>query len=132
MATLRDFFETELSSDEELEVGAILAATAVILSKRKRRKEWAKDWLRERETYGAYSTLLTELLLEDDEEARRFLRMSYESFQVLLACVRPLIEKKDTWMRKAIPAGERLAITLRYLGSGKQYSCHLFVALFIF
>jgi len=35
-------------------------------------------------------------------------------------------------MRKAIPAGERLAITLRYLGSGKQYSCHLFVALFIF
>ena len=50
--------------------------------------------------------------------------MSYESFQVLLARVRPIIEKKDTWMRKAIPAGERLVITLRYLGSGKQYSCH--------
>ena len=119
MAVSRDFFETELSSDEELEVGAILAATAVIFGKRKRRKEWAKDWLRERETYGAYSTLLTELLLEDNQEARRFLRMSYESFQVLLARVRPFIEKKDTWMRKAIPAGERLAITLRYLGSGK-------------
>jgi len=94
MATSRDFFETELSSDEELEVGAILAATAVIFSKCKRRKEWAKDCLRERETYGAYCTLLTELLLKDDQEARRFLRMSYKSFQVLLACVRPLIVKR--------------------------------------
>ena len=43
MATSRDCFETELSSNEELEVGAILAAAAVIFSKRKRRKEWAKD-----------------------------------------------------------------------------------------
>ena len=72
------------------------------------------------------------LLLEDDQAAKRFLRMSYKSFQVLLACVRALIEKKLTLMRKAIPAAERLATTLRYLASGKQYSCHLFVALFIF
>ena len=130
MATSRDFFESELSSDEEVELGAILAATAIIFSKRKRRTEWTKDWLRERETFGAYSTLLRELLLEDDQEARRFLRMSYENFQFLLARVRPLIEKKDTWMRKAIPAGERLAITLRYLGSGKS-SFHFVVSLFI-
>ena len=39
MATSRDFIETELSSDEELEVGAILAAIAVIFSKRKRQEE---------------------------------------------------------------------------------------------
>ena len=34
-------------------------------------------------------------------------------------------------MRKTIPACERLAIALRYLGPGKQYSCHLLVALYI-
>ena len=117
MAPSRDCFESDLSSDEEVEVGAILAATAIVF--RKRRTCWTKDFLSGRETNGAYYTLLRELLIDDDQETRRFLRMSYESFQVLLASVRPLIEKKDAWMRKAIPAGERLAITLRYLGSGK-------------
>ena len=117
MAPSRDCFESDLSSDEEVEVGAILAATAIVF--RKRRTSWTKDFLSGRETNGAYYTLLRELLIDDDQETRRFLRMSYESFQVLLASVRPLIEKKDAWMRKAIPAGERLAITLRYLGSGK-------------
>ena len=73
MATSRDFFESELSSDEEVELGALLAATAIIVSKRKRRTEWTKDWLRERKTFGAYSTLLRELLLKDDREARCFL-----------------------------------------------------------
>ena len=81
MAVSRDFFETELSSDEELEVGAILAATAVIFGKHKRQKEWAKDWLRERETYGAYSTLLTELQLEDNQEARRFQECLMKAFK---------------------------------------------------
>jgi len=47
------------------------------------------------ETNGAYCTLLRELLIYDDQETRLFLRMTYESFQVLLAGVRPLIEKKD-------------------------------------
>ena len=33
MVTSRDFFESELSSDEEVELGAIVAATAIIFSK---------------------------------------------------------------------------------------------------
>ena len=64
----------------------------------------------EGETCGAYSTLLTELPLEDDQEARRYLRMSYKSFQVLLANFRPLIEKKGTFFSYFVlvsNAGER-------------------------
>ena len=99
--------ESHPSSDEEVEVGTILAATAIVF--RKRRTCWTKGCLSGRENNGAYYTLLRELLTE----------MSYESFQVLLASVRPLIEKKDTWMHEGIPAGERHAITLHYLGSGK-------------
>lgn len=44
--------------------------------------------------------------------------MSPDRFQHLLSLVCPIIAKKDTNMRKAIPAAERLAITLRFLATG--------------
>ena len=44
--------------------------------------------------------------------------MSPERFDHLLRLVGPLITKKNTRFRDAIPAGERLAITLRFLASG--------------
>ena len=44
--------------------------------------------------------------------------MSPERFDHLLELVKPIIEKKDTNLRKSIPAAERLAITLRFLGTG--------------
>ena len=47
-----------------------------------------------------------------------FLRMSPERFEHLLSLVGPLIMKEDTNFRKAIPASERLMLTLRFLVSG--------------
>ncbi|KAJ8956450.1 hypothetical protein NQ318_010764 [Aromia moschata] len=44
--------------------------------------------------------------------------MDQESFDYLLELVRPDIEMKDTNMREAISASQRLSITLRYLASG--------------
>ncbi|KAJ8936864.1 hypothetical protein NQ318_009527 [Aromia moschata] len=44
--------------------------------------------------------------------------MDQESFDYLLELVLPDIEKKDTNMREAISASQRLSITLRYLASG--------------
>ena len=44
--------------------------------------------------------------------------MSPERFKHLLSLVRPMIEKEDTNMRKAIPAAERLALTLCFLATG--------------
>ena len=41
--------------------------------------------------------------------------MSANRFQHLLELLRPLITKKDTKMRNAITAEERLAVTLRFL-----------------
>lgn len=46
--------------------------------------------------------------------------MSKERFDHLLWLVSPLITKQDTRFRKAIPANERLALTLRYLASGES------------
>jgi len=43
------------------------------------------------------------------------LRMDDTSFDTLLHKVSPLIARQDTRMRCAVPADERLAVTLRYL-----------------
>ena len=44
--------------------------------------------------------------------------MSPERMEHLMGLVGPLIQKKDTRFRKAIPATERLMLTLRFLASG--------------
>ncbi|KAJ8950512.1 hypothetical protein NQ318_015256 [Aromia moschata] len=62
--------------------------------------------------------LLNFLRDSEPEDYRNFLRMDQESSDYLLELVRPDIEKKDTNMREAISASQRLSITLRYLASG--------------
>lgn len=66
----------------------------------------------------SHEHLLHFLRDSEPEDYRNFLRMDGESFDNLLELVRPDIEKKDTNMREAIPASQRLSITLRYLASG--------------
>ena len=78
-----------------------------------------KTWLQRREDLGAYDTLLKELRDEDRSSYLNFLRMSPGIYDSLLAKVSPLIRKEDTNMRRAITPGMRLAITLRYLATGK-------------
>ena len=51
--------------------------------------------------------------------------MSPERFEHLLSLVAPIITKTDTNFRKAIPAEQRLMLTLRFLASGdSQISLH--------
>ena len=53
----------------------------------------------------------------------RYMWMSPESFKYLLNVVGPVIAKKDTRFRKAIPPAERLCLTLHYLAyRGSQQS----------
>ena len=47
--------------------------------------------------------------------------MDLSSFEYLLDLVTPVISKTDTVMREAITAGQRLAVTLRFLATGKIY-----------
>lgn len=44
--------------------------------------------------------------------------MTPEEFDALLKAVGPMIVKKDTKMRQAITAKERLSLTLRFLATG--------------
>lgn len=109
------------SEDDNILLGAVTAVTTLLLGRRPARKKkrvWARGWLLERPRFGAYSQLLQELFCEDQNEAKRFLRLSQDSFDEVLERVRGRITKQHTRMRRAIEPGERLAITLRYLGSG--------------
>ena len=47
--------------------------------------------------------------------------MSAVDFEYLLNKIGPYITKTDTIMRKAIPANERLAVTLRFFASGDSF-----------
>ena len=64
---------------------------------------------------------MAELASEDQEGFRNFQRIDHKIFQELLTRVGPRIEKQDTFMRKALSAGLRLAITLRFLATGDSY-----------
>lgn len=85
----------------------------------RKHKVWVKPWLKNRESFGAYHQLLKELELIDTSSYRNFLRMDSTSFEYLLKKVAPMITYKDTNFRDAIPAGERLAVTLRFLATGQ-------------
>lgn len=86
---------------------------AVVAAKRRRERKW---WVRpiffERESYGAWYTLIPTMREFDLEAHFNFMRMTPESFDWLLEKVAPYISK--TSRRKTISAGERLAVTLRY------------------
>ena len=58
----------------------------------------------------------------DVSSYQNFVRMNAVTFETLLNMVAPLIFRKDTNMREAIPPGERarLAITLRFLATGED------------
>ena len=109
---------------EETEV-LCLAAAAIILQRAQRRRSckkrgvWVRPWLRRRSNFGAFHTLLQELRAEDNTEFLKFLRMEPRHFHNILDLTLPLIQRQDTVMRTAIPAAERLAVTLRFLASGR-------------
>ena len=105
----------------------VVVLSVVVLVKRLRRRRttkrkhrfWVRKWLQHRERFGAYHHLMQEMKLLDTSSYRNFLRMDSSSFEELLNKVGQKITFRDTTMRDAIPAGERLAVTLRFLATGK-------------
>jgi hypothetical protein len=103
-----------------------LACVAVIIAeltdeqpKKKKRKVWCKEWLLQRSRLS-HVELIKELR-SSSQDYFNYLRMSEDNFMILLEKVRPLIEKEDTVLRAAITAEERLAVTIRFLATGRSY-----------
>ena len=117
--------------DSDRECAAAAIAIAVICKKRKRRikkqcrqkrSEWVKDWLTKRNELGFERTLLREFRSENEDEYRRFLRMTAENFDELLDLIKIDIQGDDTTLREAIPASLKLAATIRFLATGCTYT----------
>lgn len=109
-------------------IAAVLGAAYLLLEddekeeKRPRpRSVWVHDWIKKRDTEGFYVKLLRELRSNQPQHYRNFVRMSGDDFDFLLNLVTPLIQKQETPMRKPISAGERLALTLRFLATGENF-----------
>ncbi|XP_049315669.1 uncharacterized protein LOC125779122 [Bactrocera dorsalis] len=89
----------------------------------KQRSIWVRNWLERRNTNGAYETTLREFREVDNQKFlfKNYVRMNENNFNELLQLISPLIKKKDTCFREAIPASHRLACTLRFLATGDSY-----------
>ena len=97
----------------------LLRRRSYSIRQRKRRITWVKDWIKNRESQGAFHQLMKEISLIDTSSYRNFVRMDATTFEELLTMISPRIHRQNTVMRKAICPGERLAITLRFLATGK-------------
>lgn len=98
----------------------LLSTAACLYIKRKKpKKTWVKQWLKNREK-NTHINLLNELRL-DPSDFKSYLRMDHKTYNDLLNMITPYIQKKDTQMRKSISPHERLAATLRFLATGMNY-----------
>jgi hypothetical protein len=88
---------------------------------RRNRAHWVREILTKRNEEGAYALLIPKLM-SDPCHFHNYFRMSQESFNLLLNLVEPQLDQifTDTTMRKCISTRERLAVTLRYLATGKS------------
>ncbi|RVE54881.1 hypothetical protein evm_000248 [Chilo suppressalis] len=89
--------------------------------KKRRKRRWWMTTIHRRRTIAGMESMFADLTAESGMEFPGFLRMSTSDFEILLQKLAPLITKKDTKFRKAIPAKVRLAITLRYLATGDNF-----------
>ena len=85
---------------------------------RRGKRTWVREIFRAQRTKGEYHTLINEMRLVDHSSFYKYFHMSPERFSHLLSLVGPSISREITKLRKPISAGERLAITLRYLVTG--------------
>ncbi|CAH2009333.1 unnamed protein product [Acanthoscelides obtectus] len=107
--------------DDLLFLSLFFVIFAIRKNRRKKRKQWCKEWLQRRNEF-THINLLNDLRHEPSDY-NNFLRMNESVYNELLSLVSPLIKKKDTQMRTAICPHERLTATLRFLATGKPYEC---------
>ncbi|KAJ8969908.1 hypothetical protein NQ314_001525 [Rhamnusium bicolor] len=108
-----------MSSTDEDDTLALTAFVLVLKKQRKKRSMWCKEWLRKRED-SCHINLLNEVRFYP-RDWHNYLRMNEETYLNLLLLVTPLIKRKNTIMRSAISAHERLTETLRFLATGRSY-----------
>jgi hypothetical protein len=112
------------SDDEIVIIGFVLTTLLSNHAKKRKRKRdiWTREWVAKRQCTGVFNGLIGELQTSDIAGYKNFLRMDAQSFVKLTTLLAPIIQRQDTRLRQAIPVHERLAVTLRYLATGRYLS----------
>ena len=106
---------------------AIAAIVISLLLRREERvprlkKRKTREWIKKRVEKGLYANLILELSSDDPLGFREMMRMSREQCHEILEKIEPYISKQATVMGgHPISAGERLALTLRFLATGESF-----------
>ncbi|KAK3933234.1 Protein ALP1-like [Frankliniella fusca] len=82
-------------------------------------KFWVRPFLKLHDKMGPWCSTIPIMKEQDPDMFYSMFRMTPDAFDELLALVETHLIKKS--MRKAVPPGERLAITLRYLATGQSF-----------
>ncbi|XP_054740142.1 uncharacterized protein LOC129245758 [Anastrepha obliqua] len=114
--------DSEDSDKEEILLGlATLGEKASSLPIKRAKRQWIEEWRKNKCDRGSFAFLHKELLVHDEQSYRNFLRISKSQFDYLLSLITNEIQRSDSTMRGAIPAAEKLALTLRFLSTGESY-----------
>lgn len=115
--------------DDDILLGYMALKIITDRKKTKSRRFWVRPSLN-RNVYSG-SELLRDLKRDDyglvpgqhsiRSSFQNFIRMSANDFEELICLIGPKIVKLNTNYRDAIPVTERLAVTLRFLGTGDSY-----------
>lgn len=112
---------TELVINTAILSYAAVMITLLILKKlRKRptRSIWIKKMLALRKIEGTHVILMPKLRADKFLHVN-YLRMNNQTFELLLQLIGHRIKRQDTILRRSISPSEKLALTLRYLATGK-------------
>jgi hypothetical protein len=116
--------------EEAISVVCDLLTYEIILKfkQRRRRKVWVRECIKRLGALGASSASCCELRDQDEHGHLHFYRLNRNQYMWLLDKVRMQIQKRDSNIRKAVPAETKLDITLRFLASGESVTSlqHLF------
>nr|XP_021186521.2 uncharacterized protein LOC110373544 [Helicoverpa armigera] len=108
-------------SDLDIVIVSLLYEEEERMEKQQTKKNrWVHDTPYSRYEEGEYHTLLPRLK-NDQKRFHTYFRMSQNRFDDLLQIMKPLIEKQDTFFRKAINVEERLMVTIRFLATGDSF-----------
>ncbi|XP_075233641.1 uncharacterized protein LOC142331537 [Lycorma delicatula] len=112
---LRDIFKKEYSRRY------IFSHSEHPAQKLKKTRPWVKKKTNRDCQSSLTSKFVKELSQDDPLSCYNLLGINHEQFNWLLEKTSPAIQKKDTFMRDALPAHIKLKITLRYLITGDSF-----------
>ena len=107
----------------ECEAAAYLIIALMIDDDDKKTHGPTRKCIRQREEEGMCANLVQELLIEDARTCREMMRMSYESFKIILGFIEAHITPKDSAVigARLIRPVERLVLAIRFFATGETY-----------